>query len=602
MAPPPGHPGIPAQHQYYAPPPPPHGQHAPMQYQSGNPAMQHQPQHPQVQRVSESAGWNNRQYDDDSEESLDLYSHHQRSRQQQQQQQQQQGSKPNPGMSADSAIHSGSYAGTPINSTETANSTTAHSSLAEDFRRMGISPSQTMTRQQGPPSMPRKNVSTEALRKREQQLEDAYDDDDGIAGVDIDVTLFPTNPRQMAHIGRSEKYGSSADSAPHTTSSSPAGAPPSGKNLESVSTPTICSATAADVSPHTTAVTVKPASKLPLLQSHLHFAERQPVSPRASPRHVRSFANVVDDRQQQSAVQSMMHSVVRSGQKLTKSASLYKAGTTTSTRSGLQRSNQPPALAKTPSFVEPRMQRLVRRRSSRTHLRNMRAKSASISSARLLQPLAPHWSKCTKPTATNHTCQHNATNQTATPAAAPSTTTTTTTTNTVVRNPALAIAGGGNGSRPNMSRNGSPMGAQLPPSDIANGQRFYGSTGRSGSTGPPSGAHSASTTTNNSSPVYAGRPYANDNGFDSSSDRLAPGGNGGRPALRQYPPPQQQQLQQHQHQQYQHQQHQYQQDPYQQQHGAPAPFYSDPRDRNGTVRAASSPYAQPPPPPPPPHN
>ncbi|KAJ2879951.1 hypothetical protein H4R27_005016 [Coemansia aciculifera] len=362
---PPSHHGMPAQQQqpvqHYAPP---QGQHAQVQYQGVNAATQHQPQHQQVQRVNESAGWD--QYDDGSEESLDLYSHHQRSRQQQQ------GHKPNPSMSADSAIHNGSYAGPPVYGTEPAVSSTAHSSLTDDFRRMGISSGQTMSRQQGPPAA-RKNVSSEALRKREQQLEDEYDDDDGIAGVDIDVTLFPTNSRQMAHIGRSEKYGSPADSAPHTTSSSPAGAPPS------------------------------------------------------------------------------------------------------------------------------------------------------------------------------------------------------------VRNPALAIAGGGASPRANMSRNGSPMGPQHPPQDMAGGQRFYGSAGRSG---PPSGMHSSAATTNNSSPVYAGRPYANDNGFDSSSDRIA--GGGGRPALQQYPP-----------------QPQHQQDPYQQQqmqhqqvYGAPAQFYSDPHSRNGTVRVASSPYAQ----------
>ncbi|KAJ2743717.1 hypothetical protein GGI20_003539 [Coemansia sp. BCRC 34301] len=418
---PPGHPGIPVQQQQPQ-------NYAQMQYQGGNPAMQHQ----QMQRVSDSAGWYNRQYDDGSEESLDLYSHHQRSRQQQQV------PKPNPNMSADSAVHSSSYAGTPVSSTETANSTTAHSSLAEDFRRMGISSGQTMPRQQGPPTMSRKNISSEALRKREQQLEDDYDDDDGVAGADIDVTLFPTNSRQMAHIRRSEKYGSPADSAPHTTSSSPAGASPAGKNLESTST--VSNNTAADMPLCTSAA--KPA---PQQQPHLHFAERQSISPRAFPRHVQAFAVVADAKQQPT-----MQPVVHSGQRLAK-----------------------------------------------------------------------------------------------------------------IRNPALAIAGGG--PRPNMSRNGSPMGTQLPPSDMASGQRYYGSTGRNGLTGP-----------------HSGRPYANDNGFDSSSDRLDNGGNGGRPAVRQYgpPPPQHQ--------------HQHQQDPYQQQsmHGAPAPFYSDPRDRNGTLRAASSPYAQ----------
>ncbi|KAJ2791039.1 hypothetical protein GGI18_001412 [Coemansia linderi] len=312
-----------------------------------------------------------------------------------QQQPQQQGVKPNPSMSNDSAIHNVSYGGA-----ETANSSISHSSLVDDLRRMGIGSAQTASRQQAPP-VARKNVSSEALRKREQELEDAYDDDDGIAGVDIDVTLFPTNSRQMAHIGRSEKYGSPADSAPHTTSSSPAGAPPTGKNLES--TPT----------------------------------------------------------------------------------------TATSN-----------AIAGVPKGMP-------------------------------------------------------------------------------VRNPALALAGGS--PMIGMSRNGSPMGPQQPPQDMAGGQRFYGSAGRTGPAGTLAGVHSNATTNSNSSPVYSGRPYANDNGFDSSSDRVA---GGGRPALQQYPPPP------HQHQQMQQQNQQMQQQQQHQVYGAPAQFYSDPRDRNGTARMAASPYAQ----------
>ncbi|KAJ2744503.1 hypothetical protein GGI19_006593, partial [Coemansia pectinata] len=524
--------------QHYAPP---QGQHAQVQYQGVNAATQHQPQHQQVQRVNESAGWD--QYDDGSEESLDLYSHHQRSRQQQQ------GHKPNPSMSADSAIHNGSYAGPPVYGTEPAVSSTAHSSLTDDFRRMGISSGQTMSRQQGPPAA-RKNVSSEALRKREQQLEDEYDDDDGIAGVDIDVTLFPTNSRQMAHIGRSEKYGSPADSAPHTTSSSPAGAPPS-----------------AAVPKCTPA---KPSHGLSLLQSHPHFAEKKQISPRVSPRHVRSFASVADAGQQ---------SPIMAGRGLAKSASLSKSRSfvTTSVHSdwhesdhsphlksnnsivSRQRYKRPPTPAKLPSSAEPKALRLLRRRSSRSRHPNGRARSASTSSTQL-QPLPPHWSKCTKRTAPGPACRSNSTNHT-TPYTGHSPNIMPSTTSTVVRNPALAIAGGGASPRANMSRNGSPMGPQHPPQDMAGGQRFYGSAGRSG---PPSGMHSSAATTNNSSPVYAGRPYANDNGFDSSSDRIASGG--GRPALQQYPP-----------------QPQHQQDPYQQQqmqhqqvYGAPAQFYSDP--------------------------
>ncbi|KAJ1988382.1 hypothetical protein GGI04_006086, partial [Coemansia thaxteri] len=97
-------------------------------------------------------------------------------------------------MSTDSAIQNSSYAGTPTYSTETANAATAHSSLTDDFRRLGIGSgpdanvsSSTASGQTLPrptPPVPRKNVSSEALRRREQKLEDEYDNDDGIAGVE----------------------------------------------------------------------------------------------------------------------------------------------------------------------------------------------------------------------------------------------------------------------------------------------------------------------------------------------------------------------------------------------------------------------------------
>ncbi|KAJ2492726.1 hypothetical protein IWW37_001172 [Coemansia sp. RSA 2050] len=553
---------LPAQHHA-----PPQGPHAQVQYQGGNPAIQHQPQHQQVQRVNESLGWD--QYDDGSGESLDLYSHHQRSRQQQQQQQQ--GPKPNPSMSNDSAIHNVSYGGA-----ETANSSISHSSLVDDLRRMGIGSAQAASRQQAPPAT-RKNVSTEALRKREQELEDAYDDDDGISGVDIDVTLFPANSRQMAHIGRSEKYGSPADSAPHTTSSSPAGAPPTGKNLEPTSTTASPNAIAGVLK----STPGKPLHKPPLLQSHPHFAEKNQISPRMSPRHARSIVSDAGSRQQ---------SAVSAGGGLAKSASMNRSrsfanASAYNDRHGMGHSprlmssnslasrpryGRPLTPGKTHVLVGPKALRLLRNQSSGSHHPSGRAKSVTASSAQL-QPLPPHWSRCNKRTAPGTAYRSNSINHTRTHNGhSPNINTTT---STVVRNPVLALSGGS--PRINMSRNGSPMGPQQPPQDMAGGQRLYGSTGRSGPAGTPAGVHSAATTNSNSSPVYSGRPYANDNGFDSSSDRIA---GGGRPALQQYPPPQQHQQMQH------------------QVYGAPAQLYSDPRDRNGTAPYTQMPHSGLPPP------
>ncbi|KAJ1838222.1 hypothetical protein LPJ73_007139, partial [Coemansia sp. RSA 2703] len=71
---------------------------------------------------------------------------------------------------------------------------------------------------------PRKKASADALRKREQALEDEYDDDDGSTGGDIDSSLFPSTAKQMANMRRSEKYGvlgvASSEQDTRTSSSS----------------------------------------------------------------------------------------------------------------------------------------------------------------------------------------------------------------------------------------------------------------------------------------------------------------------------------------------------------------------------------------------
>ncbi|KAJ2676213.1 hypothetical protein GGI25_003719, partial [Coemansia spiralis] len=73
-----------------------------------------------------------------------------------------------------------------------------------------------------------KKPSAEALKQREQRLEDAYDKDDGSANDDIDASLFPSNVRQMANLGRSEKYGALPAPNPNTPlpSSQPSRPPP----------------------------------------------------------------------------------------------------------------------------------------------------------------------------------------------------------------------------------------------------------------------------------------------------------------------------------------------------------------------------------------
>ncbi|KAJ2844253.1 hypothetical protein J3B02_005022, partial [Coemansia erecta] len=100
--------------------------------------------------------------------------------------------------------------------------------IEDDLRRMGISSGSTDSRANNAgyasghaPTTPhkqtflapRKKPSAEALRKREQELEDEYDNDDGSTGFDLDTSLFPSNAKQMANMRHSEKYGAIGASA-----------------------------------------------------------------------------------------------------------------------------------------------------------------------------------------------------------------------------------------------------------------------------------------------------------------------------------------------------------------------------------------------------
>ncbi|KAI8326403.1 hypothetical protein GQ54DRAFT_294853 [Martensiomyces pterosporus] len=177
---------------------------------------------------------NNPQWDSNeggSEQALDMHS--QRWNAQQQQHSKQHA----PPVPADSGINSSSFATTSVDSTEAANSTLAPSSLTDDFQRMSIrsnaqgnqtgAPTAQKLQRQGPAppkseppvhrthAPPHKMLSSDALRKREQELEDEYDNDDGSMGIDMDSSLFPSTATQMARIRHSDKYG------PATATTSP---------------------------------------------------------------------------------------------------------------------------------------------------------------------------------------------------------------------------------------------------------------------------------------------------------------------------------------------------------------------------------------------
>ncbi|KAJ2541202.1 hypothetical protein IWW35_005781, partial [Coemansia sp. RSA 1878] len=100
---------------------------------------------------------------------------------------------------ADSAVHSSAYVGQTGHAAEAA--------LTNKFQQLGVSAQQT-------PLVPRQQMTAEAIRKREQALEDAYDEDDGFAGGDIDVTLFPASASQVVGTMRAGSTNAAMPTSP----------------------------------------------------------------------------------------------------------------------------------------------------------------------------------------------------------------------------------------------------------------------------------------------------------------------------------------------------------------------------------------------------
>ncbi|KAJ1966117.1 hypothetical protein GGI12_000321 [Dipsacomyces acuminosporus] len=163
-------------------------------------------------------------------------------RQQHQSQQQHGYSKP-VSLAVDSGIKNDSFAASSIDSNEASHSTLAQGSLADDFQRMDIKasasgnlgapgPTRQIPKQRSKAELayrqhavPHKALSAEALKRRGQELEDEYDNDDGTAGVDMDSSLFPSSATQMMRMRHSDKYGAASTSGspsiqPSTTASS----------------------------------------------------------------------------------------------------------------------------------------------------------------------------------------------------------------------------------------------------------------------------------------------------------------------------------------------------------------------------------------------
>ncbi|KAJ1945746.1 hypothetical protein GGF37_001543 [Kickxella alabastrina] len=555
-----------------------------------------QPYAPQQQRNGAGPGG----YTDDSSDSLDLYSQHRRDQHKQREQRQQ-----NQSSSTDSAVHNNLYTNTPSDSTEAANATVSASMLADDFERMGMGSRPTTaggpgTNGHSGANKMLSNAQRQTIpvpRRREQDLEDEYDNDDGSAGGDIDASLFPSNPSQMAHMGRSEKYGSAAPAANNARTNTSSSQMSLGKTS---TTPTFTpTSTPISTTDHATPIHSTNARErkefVPLLMQHPHFTKSTshtqntaiPQPAKQSNRRRRTTISILHapSAKQPDDVMSPLPA-------LTKSKSLYKPHHPKNNDNDADGSEDtlpalPPVFSSLSLLGRRRHRRLLREESCmpslttggadsnspqtrsrflrRRHLSNASMYSLrsscgnllpcsgstspqamALSAVHSLTPLTPHWSRCKN-------------KFTRTPVVTNTTTTIVTTTTTQTRTPTLdatenpklvalnptLVSGptAGNTMRAPASRNASPHNSMIP-AEIAGLQRGFGTQ--------------SSSTTGTNSPAPNGRPYMREDGFDLSSNRLD---SSARPV---------QQLQQQGQQQFQHPPH--------------SGFHTDPRDRNMVPR------------------
>ncbi|KAJ2847782.1 hypothetical protein IWW36_003677 [Coemansia brasiliensis] len=341
---------------------------------------------------------------------------------------------------ADSAVHSSAYVGQPNHVDEAA--------MANSFQQMGIGARHT-------PLAPRQHLSAEAQRKREQALEDAYDEDDGYAGNDIDVTLFPSNASQVVSTMRA---GSAVSSRPSSSRNA-------GKSLEN-------SMSSSPLDSRSATMRIKKCTSLyaPATGARIAAGSAQPLEPLQLP-----------SRQTH---RSLWTGVSRSN---TSAASSTAAASPGDKPRRIQRRQSADTGAPISGHID--------RRHSYAHLN-------TLASTPTLSPLPPHWRRCCRNYSTTSNRRHIS---------------------TIPESPfpvARPYAHSPSGTRPLTSRNASGHAPSMPAEFAAN-QRFNSSIASSG----------ASTNTN--SPALGARPYAQGNGFDSSSDHLYPN-------ARNLPPPQQQ--------------------------------------------------------------
>ncbi|KAJ2145710.1 hypothetical protein IW136_000871 [Coemansia sp. RSA 678] len=342
---------------------------------------------------------------------------------------------------ADSAVHSSAHVGQTGHAAEAA--------LTNKFQQLGVSAQQT-------PLVPRQKMTAETIRKREQALEDAYDDDDGFAGGDIDVTLFPASASQVVGTMRAGSTNAAMPTSPIKQTASSAVA----KDTKSSS----CSEPASvrikkctSLYAPTTGAYVTAGAPLPLLSPCLP-ARQKARTPWAGV--ARSNTSAVSRK---SGSDKPRHIQRRQPSYTSESLNQYSSHLRT-----YSHINDP---EKSPPALGPENQ--------------------------TLSPLPPHWRKCTRAHTTTQCNRSTAKTDASPPFIYPASPF------TVARTHAHVPAG----ARPPTSRNVSSHSVQ-PPADIAAAQRFHGSVNGSG----------ISTATN--SPALGPRLYANGNGFDSSTDNV----------------------------------------------------------------------------------
>ncbi|KAJ2082152.1 hypothetical protein H4R24_001780 [Coemansia sp. RSA 988] len=392
------------------------------------------------------------------------------------------------------------------------------------------------------PMAPRQHMSSDAMRKREQALEDDYDRDDGLTGADIDVSLFPANASQVTNTMRSDSYGYGPGPTPGAIPPSPTRQ--AGKDCVSApittttTTIAITAPSCQNYNPSPSPFSLTPSTTAsPASTPSINMPPGSVPSPLHSPRNASALVPLdpaehtvcEPSHKPDSTEAATMVACDRStGARIKKCTSLYVAATGACLHVGKPPSfdsRRPPTrqplrapwigVSRSNTFVHSSMSkpRHIRRRQtldaavqhqpSDSNPILHRTDSAKNPTSRTmafqpLSPLLPHWHKCARSSG-DTLAARSPSNKSIHTSSYPRTTSP----SPVVHNKVLAVGA------------------------------MHASAAHSA---PPYGlATGSGTSTGASSPALGGRPYTAGNGFDSSSDRIYTNGQVATP--QQYPHP-----------------------------------------------------------------